>query len=46
MLAQGGQGGSHKTPNWHGLRGERHVFSLKLKSLADVGLVGYVISEP
>lgn len=43
MLAKGGQGGSHTTPNWNGLPGQRHVFVFKMKSLADVGLVGYVV---
>jgi GTPase involved in cell partitioning and DNA repair len=40
VLARGGTGGSHMTPNWHGRPGQRGVFILKLKSIADVGLVG------
>lgn len=42
VLARGGGGGSHMTPNWHGLPGQHGVFVLQLKSIADVGLVGYV----
>lgn len=40
VLAQGGDGGSHMTSNWHGLPGQRGVFVLKLKTIADIGLVG------
>ena len=40
VLASGGGGGSHMTPNWHGRPGQLGVFVLKLKTIADVGLVG------
>lgn len=40
VLVKGGVGGSHLTPNCHGLPGERGVFVLKLKTIADVGMVG------
>lgn len=40
VLVKGGIGGHHQIPNWHGLPGQRGVFVLKLKSIADVGLVG------
>ena len=43
VVARGGRGGNHMTPNWHGLSGQRGVFILKLKSIADVGIVGYVV---
>lgn len=42
VIARGGEGGGHRTPNWHGLPGHREVFVFKLKSIADVGLVGCV----
>ncbi len=45
VVARGGRGGDHSTPNWHGLPGQRGVFVLKLKSIADVGLVGYVVAN-
>ena len=40
VVARVGRGGSYMTPNWHGLSVEHGVFVLKLKSIADVGLVG------
>lgn len=40
VLAKGGEGGAHMTPNWHGRQGQRGVFILKLKTIADIGLVG------
>ena len=42
VLVKGGEGGSHVTPNCRGLPGNRAVFLLVLKTIADVGLVGYV----
>lgn len=40
MLVKGGDGGNHMTPNWHGLPGQQGIFIFKLKSIAEVGLVG------
>lgn len=40
VLAKGGAGGCHMTPDWHGRPGQRGVFVLKLKTIADIGLVG------
>lgn len=42
VLVRGGGGGGHMTNNCNGLSGERAVFVLTLKTIADIGLVGYV----
>jgi len=40
MLARGGEGGSHMTPDGRGQPGSKDVYLLVLKSIADIGLVG------
>lgn len=40
-IANGGAGGSAKTKDFNGLRGERKNITLELKSIADVALTGF-----
>lgn len=40
VLARGGAGGSHLTTNYQGRKGGRGVFTLELKLIADIGMVG------
>ena len=40
IAAKGGQGGSHRTVNFNGIKGEKRVLTFELKLLGDVGLVG------
>lgn len=40
VLARGGAGGSHMTTNYQGQRGSKGVFTLELKLIADIGMVG------
>ena len=40
VLARGGTGGSHITTNYQGRKGARGVFTLELKLIAEVGMVG------
>ena len=40
ILAKGGTGGSHMTTDYQGQKGSRGVFTLQLKLIADVGMVG------
>lgn len=42
VLAKGGVGGSHMTTDYQGQKGSRGVFTLQLKLIADIGMVGYV----
>ena len=44
VLVRGGEGGSAVT-NYNGSRGDKGVFILTLKTIADIGLVGYVLLE-
>ena len=39
-LVRGGSGGSHMTKSYSGIKGQRGVFILELKLIADIGLVG------
>ena len=40
VVAKGGQGGSHRTLKFNGIKGERRCLTFELKLLGDVGLVG------
>ena len=40
LVAKGGQGGSHRTLKFNGIKGERRSLTFELKLLGDVGLVG------
>ena len=40
IAAKGGQGGSQRTLNFNGMKGERKILTFELKLLGDVGLVG------
>ena len=40
VLARGGAGGSHMTTGFQGHTGTRGVFTLQLKLIAEVGMVG------
>ncbi|XP_033110251.1 GTP-binding protein 10-like [Anneissia japonica] len=40
LVATGGKGGCSSN-DWNGQKGEKHVLSLELKILADIGLVGF-----
>ena len=40
LVAKGGQGGSHRTLNFNGIKGERRSLTFELKLLGDVSLVG------
>ena len=42
VLVKGGAGGSHLTTNYQGQKGTRGIFTLELKLIAEVGMVGYV----
>lgn len=42
VLVKGGVGGSHLTTNYQGQKGAKGVFTLELKLIAEVGMVGYV----
>ena len=40
VLVRGGTGGSHLTTNYQGRKGARGIFTLELKLIAEVGMVG------
>lgn len=40
VLVKGGAGGSHLTTNYQGQKGTKGVFTLELKLIAEVGMVG------
>jgi len=41
LVAKGGQGGSHRTVRFNGIKGERRSLTFELKLLGDVSLVGF-----
>ena len=44
LVAQGGRGGCPDTEDWNGEKGERRMIRLEMRLIADIALVGWVIS--